>query len=241
MQLFRECEKDGHGIRAGQKKLLVQTLDRLKRDLDSSNPNVASYRYLVFSLKDENCGYREKPVLINVYIKQEGIIALPRNGGLGAWWCPKTKVNKTPNGVGLAGRVKVVKLALHQVDEYLSVHGYGSIDGKIMTDSDEWRRVMTEHSVDQESGRVTYYVYDQDGKLINNRRPLSSVQEIQDHLNGPKYGQSRMKILRKEINEKGLGVCGGNHKWKDKDMAQIGVAKWDAPDGKTYTIRGRPI
>ena len=231
--LFHKCKNEGHGIRAGQEESLVQRLEKLKQALDARNPRVGSYRYLVFSLKDENGRERATPVLINVFTRAEEIRALPENGGLGMWH--EKSVVYTPNGVGLNGRVKVVKIESRKVNEYLRGRGY---DGQTVTDSEEWDRVMREHSAAQESERATYYVWDQDGKLLNGGQPFESIRKFRIGLNG--QDQRGKKDLQKEINANGLKATGGSMKWVNKDRARDGKAVWDNPcDGKTYTIRGR--
>ena len=106
-------------------------------------------------------------------------------------------------------------------------------------DNELRRKIWDDIIADDESGRATYYVRDQDGKLINNEEPFSSVGDIRKHLNGAKYGHARISILYKELNKKGLGVKKGNKqsKWEDKVSALKGEAKWEAPNGKTYTIK----
>ena len=237
--LFHKCGLNGHGIMEGKEESLVQRLEKLKQARNARARNVLNHRYLVFSLRDRSGEVRARPVLINVYSSCEEIRELPENGGLGSWWCPERKISYDPIGVGLNGRVEVVKIKSRKVNEYLRGHGYAIIDDRPVTDKEEWDRVMREHSVAQESERATYYVWDQDGELLNGGKPFWSIREFRQTVNGD--NQTGLKSLRAEINANGLGATGTNHlKWENKDRALAGEAVWKNPcDGKTYTIRGR--
>mmetsp|Transcript_15116 Transcript_15116/g.34962 ORF Transcript_15116/g.34962 Transcript_15116/m.34962 type:complete len:217 (-) Transcript_15116:30-680(-) len=214
----------------------MQALWTLKSALELDNPSVASDLYLVYSTTDVEGNVRAeaRQILMGVFTRGEDI-RRRRPNGLGCWR-DKSGKSITPVGEGLEGLVRVVKLDSDQKQEFLSKNGYGSVD-KIVPDRDEWTRVMDAYSDAMNSKRVTYYVKDREGNLLNGGAPFSSIGEFLREVNGK--SEVGMHKLRKEIKDKGLGATGKKPKWVNPDMTQHGEATWDAPNRNQYTIRSR--
>ena len=232
-ELFRQNEVKGNGAIKGQEALLAQALEKLWRPLRSNNPSVASNFHLAYSIKDAAGNDREEvdQILIGVYPTTRKLGAPISDGGLGQW---KTKAGPIPNGVGLDGRVRVVKVDSHL---YLSEHQMDSID-ELKTDRDERDRVMIEYADAKARERPAYYVRCPNG-LLNRGQPFSSISEFTRTVNGD--DQRGKKDLQAEIRLKGLGLNRKNE-WEDRNRALVEVAKWDNPcDGNRYTIGGRPF